>query len=347
MPSTDMAGRRRAAAASESHVAQAAREVLARGNAVDAVVAGVLVAAAESPGVLLGPVQLLAGGAGAGLLAVDGRVRQPGSAPPRPRGFLGDRADAPRGPGRRPASCPRRWRRRSPRSATATLLRAAGPALAWARPRSPERAALLEAIARRGGAGARRGPRRRRSSWRLPGARPAACSTPEDLGGGAARRSTRCEERCARALGLRSTRARGAATAGAPTRSSACTSWPRPTGGGWSRLPATRCRWRACPSPALGLVAPARGSAGAAGQSCASPREPRGPPPPRSRCGCATGIVELAHGHRGSRRRRHRARRDCSPSRLRPHASPRPSPRHPAAAQWPSSAHAIGSRSSA
>ena len=88
MPSADMAGRRRAAAGSESHVAQAARDALARGNAVDAVVAGVLMAAAESPGVLLGPVQLLAGGAGAGLIAIDGRVRQPGMGAPRPRGFL-------------------------------------------------------------------------------------------------------------------------------------------------------------------------------------------------------------------------------------------------------------------
>src|SRR5450432_3699908 len=83
-----MAGRRRAAAGSESHVAQAARDALARGNAGDAVVAGVLMAAAESPGVLLGPVQLLAGGAGAGLIAIDGRVRQPGLDAPRPRGFV-------------------------------------------------------------------------------------------------------------------------------------------------------------------------------------------------------------------------------------------------------------------
>src|SRR5262249_21488876 len=34
------------------------------------------------------PVQLLVGGAGAGFLAVDGRVRQPGVGAPRPRGFV-------------------------------------------------------------------------------------------------------------------------------------------------------------------------------------------------------------------------------------------------------------------
>ena len=43
-----------AAGASVPCVARAARDALSRGNAVDAVVAGVLVAAAESPSVLLG-----------------------------------------------------------------------------------------------------------------------------------------------------------------------------------------------------------------------------------------------------------------------------------------------------
>jgi gamma-glutamyltranspeptidase/glutathione hydrolase len=77
----------RAAAASAPEIEAAAEELLGRGNAVDAVVAGVFAACAVSPGVLLGPVQLLVGGAGAGLLAVDGRVRQPGIGAPRPRGF--------------------------------------------------------------------------------------------------------------------------------------------------------------------------------------------------------------------------------------------------------------------
>jgi hypothetical protein len=78
----------RAAVASSPEVEAAAEEVLGRGNAIDAIVAGVFAACALSPGCLLGPVQLLVGGAGAGLLAIDGRVRQPGLGAPRPRGFL-------------------------------------------------------------------------------------------------------------------------------------------------------------------------------------------------------------------------------------------------------------------
>lgn len=77
----------RAAVASTPEVESVAEEILGKGNAVDAVVAGVFAACALSPGVLLGPVQVLVGGAGAGLLAIDGRVRQPGIGAPRPRGF--------------------------------------------------------------------------------------------------------------------------------------------------------------------------------------------------------------------------------------------------------------------
>jgi hypothetical protein len=139
----------KAASASEAHVAQAAREGLARGNAVDAVVIGVLVAAAESPGVLLGPVQMLIGGAGAGLIAVDGRVRQPGRGAPRPRGFVAGepipdaaRVGVPALPGALATALASHGSR--------SLLRAAGPAIEWARSRSPERAALLVSIARRG-----------------------------------------------------------------------------------------------------------------------------------------------------------------------------------------------------
>lgn len=80
----------RAVVASSAEVEAAADELLAKGNAIDAVVAGVFAACAESPGVLLGPVQILIGGAGAGLLAIDGRVRQPGMGAPRPRGFVSD-----------------------------------------------------------------------------------------------------------------------------------------------------------------------------------------------------------------------------------------------------------------
>lgn len=77
----------RAAVAPSPEVEAAATELLRKGNAVDAVVAGVFAACALSPGVLLGPVQILVGGGGAGLRALDGRVRQPGIGAPRPRGF--------------------------------------------------------------------------------------------------------------------------------------------------------------------------------------------------------------------------------------------------------------------
>jgi hypothetical protein len=140
---------RKAASASETHVAHAARDGLIRGNAVDAVVTGVLVAAADAPGVLLGPLQMLVGGAGAGLIAVDGRVRQPGRGAPRPRGFLVGEVipEAARvGVPALPAALATALASHGTRS----LLRAAAPAIEWVRTRSAERAALLELIARRG-----------------------------------------------------------------------------------------------------------------------------------------------------------------------------------------------------
>jgi hypothetical protein len=86
---------RATATASEGSVAEAAIATLGKGNAVDAVVAGVFAAAAASPSVLLGPVQILFGGAGLGLRAVDGRVRQAGKGAPRPRGFTAEQVVAP------------------------------------------------------------------------------------------------------------------------------------------------------------------------------------------------------------------------------------------------------------
>jgi gamma-glutamyltranspeptidase/glutathione hydrolase len=138
-----------AAAASEGHVAQAARTVLARGNAVDAVVAGVLAAAAAAPGVLLGPVQVLVAGAGAGLLAVDGRVRQPGLGAPRPRGTVtGDavpqaaRVGVPAMPAALAAALAA--------AGSVTMRRVCLEAVEAARGVSGERAAVLASLAKRG-----------------------------------------------------------------------------------------------------------------------------------------------------------------------------------------------------
>jgi gamma-glutamyltranspeptidase/glutathione hydrolase len=142
---------RRAAAASEPHVAQAARDAMPRGNAVDAVVGAVLVAAAEAPTVLLGPVQLLVGGAGAGLLAIDGRARQPGIGAPRPRGVVaGEQVPPPARVG--VPALPAALATAHAALGKATLLRVAGPAVERARAVAPERAHVLEVFARRGAA---------------------------------------------------------------------------------------------------------------------------------------------------------------------------------------------------
>ena len=125
--------------------------VLATGNAVDAVVAGVFAASALAPSVLLGPVQILIGGAGAGLRAVDGRNQQPGRRAARPRGIVaGD-------------PIPEAARVATPAllAALATCLasagslplkRALGPAIELARAVSEERARVLKRIAQHGAA---------------------------------------------------------------------------------------------------------------------------------------------------------------------------------------------------
>lgn len=139
-------------AASETHVAQATLEALRRGNAIDAVVTGVLVAVAASPVVLLGPVQILAGGAGTGLVAVDGRVRQPGDGAPRPRGFMPNEPIPPGAYVGTPA-LPAALAAALGSLGTSTMPRALGPAIAWAKASAPERLAVLEVLARRGGLG--------------------------------------------------------------------------------------------------------------------------------------------------------------------------------------------------
>lgn len=138
-----------AAAASEGHVAEAARAALARGNAVDAVVAGVLAAAAASPGVLLGPVQILAAGAGVGLLAVDGRVRQPGLGAPRPRGTVAGGA-VPRAARVGVPAMPAALATALATAGSVTLRRVCLEAAEAARAVSGERAAVLTSLARRG-----------------------------------------------------------------------------------------------------------------------------------------------------------------------------------------------------
>lgn len=141
----------RAAAGSEAHVAQAARDAVEHGNAVDAVVTAVLVAAAESPSVLLGPVQLLVGGAGAGLMAIDGRVRQPGLGVPRPRGVVaGATVPLPARVG--VPGLPAALAIALASLGSISMSKAAGPAVERARARSAERGATLRSLARRGAA---------------------------------------------------------------------------------------------------------------------------------------------------------------------------------------------------
>jgi gamma-glutamyltranspeptidase/glutathione hydrolase len=134
------------ATASDGNAAEAAMALLAKGNAVDAVVAGVFGAAAGSASVLLGPVHILFGGAGLGLRVVDGRVRQPGKGAPRPRGFTSDQPIAPAsrvGVSALPAALAAALAS----SGTATLAQAMGPAVASA---SGPRKELLQRISRRG-----------------------------------------------------------------------------------------------------------------------------------------------------------------------------------------------------
>jgi gamma-glutamyltranspeptidase/glutathione hydrolase len=147
-PSVDRVSRRHAVAGSEGHAAAAARRALEKGgNAVDAVAAAVLAAAVESAGVFLGPLQLLVAGGGAGILAIDGRVRQPGLGVPRPRGFLGE-ADVPAVARVGVAGLPFALATAHAALGDASLLTLAKPVTTGAA--SPERAATIERFARRG-----------------------------------------------------------------------------------------------------------------------------------------------------------------------------------------------------
>ncbi len=134
---------------SDREVADVGSLLLGRGNAVDAVVGSVFAAAGLYAGVLLGPAQLLVGGAGAGLRAIDGRNRQPGLGNPRPRGFLPSEAipDAARvaAPGL-PAALLAAGTTYGRLGVSAVV----GPGVELARGRSKLRAGVLDRIAQRG-----------------------------------------------------------------------------------------------------------------------------------------------------------------------------------------------------
>lgn len=147
-----LANRRRAASASQRDVAEVVLAALSHGNALDAVLAGVFAAAALESSVLLGPLQLMIGGAGAGLRAVDGRNRQPGLKLPRPRGFVSADEIAPAARVAVPA-LPAAIAAALATHGSSTLSRIAAPAIELAKARSAPRAKVLDWIARHGGTG--------------------------------------------------------------------------------------------------------------------------------------------------------------------------------------------------
>jgi riboflavin biosynthesis pyrimidine reductase len=137
-----------AAAATQPPCAAAAAEVLARGNAVDAVCAGVLAGAALEPGVLLGPLHVLVTGPGFGVRCIDGRLRQPGVGAPRPRGFLSAK-EVPDAARVAAPALPAAIATALSMFGTVTARRASEPALALLAREHPRRA-LLAALAREG-----------------------------------------------------------------------------------------------------------------------------------------------------------------------------------------------------
>lgn len=77
----------RAVQANAADVRDAVDSALGRGNAVDAVCTGLLVACARDASVAFGSVSLLVAGFGMSPRRLDGRVLQPGNLAKRPRGF--------------------------------------------------------------------------------------------------------------------------------------------------------------------------------------------------------------------------------------------------------------------
>jgi hypothetical protein len=142
------ATKKNAVASTSARAREAAESMIVKGGALAAVVAGAFAAAAAHESVLLGPVQVLGGGAGVGLFAWDGRVRQPGKGVARPRGFLPEDAvpDAARvGASAFVAALVGVLAHAN----TLTLAQAMAPALAAVGKKSP-RAALLARIRDRG-----------------------------------------------------------------------------------------------------------------------------------------------------------------------------------------------------
>lgn len=144
-----MVASRIALSASQPEVLAQSAELVALGNALDVVVGAVFLASAVSPTVLLGPVQLLAGGPGMGLLAVDGRLRQPGRGAPRPRGFVAGEP-IPLGAHVAVPMLPAALAAAMSLTKSAGLLRVTGPARAHARASARTRGAWIDKIARRG-----------------------------------------------------------------------------------------------------------------------------------------------------------------------------------------------------
>jgi gamma-glutamyltranspeptidase/glutathione hydrolase len=87
-----------------------------------------------------------------GLVTIDGRVRQPGQGAPRPRGFLPSDLIPDAAYVGVPA-LPAALAAVLGSLGTATLSRSVGPAVSWARANGSERAAVLEAVGKRGGLG--------------------------------------------------------------------------------------------------------------------------------------------------------------------------------------------------
>lgn len=136
--------------ANHAEVAEAmAAAATNRSNAVDVVVSGLFAYAAVDASLLLGPVQILIGGPGAGLQAVDGRVRQPGLGAPRPRGFVSTEAV----PAAASVGVPCFSSAALAALAaygTRTINQAVSPAVDVAKGHDPERAKALALVARHG-----------------------------------------------------------------------------------------------------------------------------------------------------------------------------------------------------